>query len=400
MEKTKRRVRTLGQHFTTVNPFKHLAFKKWFESIPSEQKKTILEPFAGNGHLPRHIYEAGYDCKWFCTDVDKNVCGLNSGLLENCIVSGDEHTCARTDSEVGSSRAFNGVEVVHADVLKLNGRYFPKGMSVCITNPPYLAKNVASRKGLKYQGFKDDLDVYQSALKLCLKNCEYVCAILPQSFLGQERFWERIQSVVLFDSGMFDSTKHPVCMVLFGAPSKSSRSLSESVFDNKTKDAEFSSRFSVLHHHVGEHVDLYYGSSFLGKIGDLMEKFKRFFPSEETLKRYADKIEFNAPNGSIGFRNTDDTKGPSIGALQKSKLKIDVKKTNRNLTYVDVKTDMPIGVLIKKTNEHIRLYREQTQDIFLTAFKGMRTDGKWRRRLDYVTARALIMKVLIDNNAL
>lgn len=401
MEKTKRQVRTLGQHFTTVNPFKHLAFKKWFEQISIDKRQIILEPFAGNGHLPRHIFEAGYDCDWVCTDVDKKVCGFNSGFLE---VSNAEQKTAEVDNIKptenahrlpGDTREFKGVDVKFADVLKLNGRSFPKGISVCITNPPYLAKNVASRKGLKYQGFKDDLDVYQSALRLCLKNCEYVCAILPQSFLGQEHFWERAQSVVVFDSGMFDSTKHPVCMVLFGPVLKAS--VGTKRLEKKVNNA---GRFEALHHHFGKHVELYYGNSFLGKIGDLIEQFKKFFPSETELKLYSDRIEFNVPSGRIGFRSTDDTKGPSIGAVAKSKLKIDVKKSNRNLTYIEVFAKIPVNVLIKKINEHISVYREQTQDVFLTAFKGMRSDGKWRRRLDYVTARALIVKVLIDNNAI
>ena len=43
-------------------------------------------------------------------------------------------------------------------------------------------------------------------------------------------------------------------------------------------------------------------------------------------------------------------------------------------------------------NELLATYREKTQDVFMTSFKGLRADGKYRRRLDFKTARAILAK--------
>ena len=41
-------------------------------------------------------------------------------------------------------------------------------------------------------------------------------------------------------------------------------------------------------------------------------------------------------------------------------------------------------------NQLLETYRTQTHDVLMTSFKGLRQDGKYRRRLDYATARALL----------
>jgi len=46
--------------------------------------------------------------------------------------------------------------------------------------------------------------------------------------------------------------------------------------------------------------------------------------------------------------------------------------------------------MIKKLNKKISTFRESTNDIFLTPFKGIRKDGRYRRRMDFALARDFI----------
>ena len=41
-------------------------------------------------------------------------------------------------------------------------------------------------------------------------------------------------------------------------------------------------------------------------------------------------------------------------------------------------------------NTRLKTIREKTHDVFLTAFKGIRRDGHYRRRLDWALARAIV----------
>lgn len=51
---------------------------------------------------------------------------------------------------------------------------------------------------------------------------------------------------------------------------------------------------------------------------------------------------------------------------------------------------------IKKINENLLEYREKTNDCFLTSFKCLRKDLRYRRRLDYKTARNLLNKTYYE----
>ena len=51
--------RTLGSFYTQGNPFLLDPFIKWAETLPTQTK--FLEPFAGNGQIPKLLTEAGFD---------------------------------------------------------------------------------------------------------------------------------------------------------------------------------------------------------------------------------------------------------------------------------------------------------------------------------------------------
>jgi hypothetical protein len=45
---------------------------------------------------------------------------------------------------------------------------------------------------------------------------------------------------------------------------------------------------------------------------------------------------------------------------------------------------------IDMLNTRLTTIREKTHDVFLTAFKGLRRDGHYRRRLDWALTRAIV----------
>ena len=59
---------------------------------------------------------------------------------------------------------------------------YPVGYDVAITNPPYLAKNSATRRKLKYS-YPEYEDLYQKCLEVMLEKTQFVAAIIPESFI-------------------------------------------------------------------------------------------------------------------------------------------------------------------------------------------------------------------------
>ena len=91
--------------------------------------------------------------------------------------------------------------------------------SICITNPPFLAKYSARRKSMwpmvgRYYERYGRNDLYEIALDRCLASFGHVVAILPETFLhsaysgGCER--------IIVEENPFNDTTFPVCVV--GSP--------------------------------------------------------------------------------------------------------------------------------------------------------------------------------------
>ena len=122
--------RLRGQYFTASNPFTLKPFKE-FANLSKLDRVKILEPFAGSNNLIH--------------------------MLKN----------------LGMCNQFDSFDIVpHSYEVKPKDTLFnfPTGYDVCITNPPYLAKNSATRRGLKFDAGGYD-DLYKFALEKCLENC-------------------------------------------------------------------------------------------------------------------------------------------------------------------------------------------------------------------------------------
>lgn len=316
--------RAHGQFFTEGNPFVFRPFREWLAAVPARDTRTLLEPFAGANHIVRLMREAGFRNDWVCYDIDP------------------------------PGAVAEGVEVKRRDTLAR----FPRGHGVAITNPPYLARNSAARRGLAYPETAYD-DLYKHALAVVLSHCPYAAAIIPESFTVAGIFHDRLHGVISLTSRMFSDTDCPVCLALF-VPAAS-----------KPVPDDFS---------------LWDGNAFLGR-------YRQFAAVlSPVAKGTGVAWKFNDPKGPLGLLGVDSSRGASIrfveGALIPSR---QVKHSSRAITRISgIPAHIKPDVLIRRANQALEAYRQATHDTLMTPFKGLRKDGKYRRRLDFSSARHLL----------
>jgi hypothetical protein len=329
-----------GKFFTTTNPFHNVLFLSWLDALLTKHgydhhNFQAIEPFAGANNIVMMINDLGYCPTWQCYDIDPPA-----------------YNNSPNDT------------VIQRDVLNA----FPSNGAkhlIAITNPPYLAKNSAKRDGLSFPDTQYD-DLYKLSLDVLLQHSQYVAAIIPESFLTSSLFHNRLFGVVSLNCKMFDDTEVPVCLALF-SPAE-----------------EIATRKSF---------DIYRGNVLLGNYEDLLNKKRLILGSDGKLQ-----IQFNAPKGSIGLIAIDSKKGASIQFVHGTEIDPrKVKSTGRSITRLSI--DAPIKntdieAVIDHANIILGKLRKRTHDVFLTAFKGLRDDGKYRRRLDFVTAKMIINKAV------
>ena len=302
--------RAKGQFFTQGNPFAYKAVQRW-SKLAGLPHARVLEPFAGANSLIAMLRKEGL-CRHF-----------------------------RSYDIAPASRQVHRRDTIAS---------FPTGFSVCVTNPPWLARNSATRRGLDFPATGFD-DLYKHCLKLCLDHCQHVAAIVPASFLQSGLFRSRLNTYILLHGTMFSDTENPVCLALFGEPR--------------------------------QQVQLFYDDDYIGTL-DMMEQYlprdtKRSVP-----------IKFNCPHGALGFISFDNSRHPSIRFCDAKELEgRAIKHSSRFITRISGGFD-GLTNLIARLNERIAAFREDTKDIFLTPFKGMRDDGAYRRRMEYALARKFI----------
>ena len=104
------------------------------------------------------------------------------------------------------------------------------------------------------------------------------------------------------------------------------------------------------------------------------------------------RVRFNAPGGTLGLFGVDDTKSDSIRFCHGTELAHrTVKHTDRAIVRID--PGVPVTRhMIRGLNDMLREFRRETHDVFLAPFKGLRDDGRYRRRLDFAAARGLISR--------
>lgn len=322
--------RNKGQFFTTTNPFKLNPFFEWYNKIPNIEEETVLEPFAGSNNIIEMIESINL----------KHPKGWNSYDIQ--------------PPEINKTPEY---KVVRQDTLA----NFPEGYRVAITNPPYLAKNSATRRGLDFPETIYD-DIYKESLLQMLNNLEYVAAIIPESFLNAGIFTERLDTVISLNVKMFEDTDCPVCLALF---------VSEETDD----------------------IDVYRMDFKLGTLSELEEKLSIIQGGDTEISKL---WKFNNPQGTIGVQLVDNTVEDSIHffpgeLIDSSKIKPTSRASTR-ISGVNFKDEDERLAFIEIANSLLISYRNKTEDVFMTSFKGLRKDGKYRRRLDFNTVRSLLTK--------
>lgn len=331
----------LGQFYTNQNIFMFDAFVEWHNNIPEEKKHITLEPFAGKNGL-----------------IDM----LSKANLLKDFISYDIHP--------------KSPDVKKRDTIKR----FPKGYSLSVSNPPFLAKNVATRNGLNAQlcEMENFSDVYLRCLSISLENCEYVAMILPESFIVSELFKERLFCVISINiKNLFKDTEQPVCLALFNPESQ-------------------------------EDFKVYQCNDFLGYFRKIKENINQWLlegvPKHDYNKNVYrhDGVKFHVTEGQFGINCIDATnqykkitfingnliEDKDVGYHARLRARFLVKSPNEELFNEEE--------FILKLNHVLNEYRYLTNDMFLTAFKGLRDDNKYRRRIDFTTVRMIVNKVYFN----
>ena len=239
--------------------------------------------------------------------------------------------------------------------------------SICITNPPFLAKYSARRKSMwpmvgRYYERYGRNDLYEIALDRCLASFGHVVAILPETFLHSAYSKDRCERIIVLEENPFDDTTFPVCVTCWSPA-------------------------------TNQDPDIYVGEDKVTRYSDITRL--------RTSVGRSDRIVFNHPEGNIGLRAVDGTKEEDRIAFfpgdEFDYPRSRIKSSSRLMTYIMVEeldSEDAIQEICKTSSEILERYREQTCDTILSAFKGNDLLGKRRRRLDYGLARKVVTEAL------
>ena len=232
---------------------------------------------------------------------------------------------------------------------------FPHGFRVCVTNPPWLSKSSASERKISYPDTHFD-NVYKLALANALYHCEYVAFLLPEAYIRTKLWMDRLFAFVSIEKPIFTDTEAPAGLALF--------------YPKAVND-----------------IRMYADDTYVGTKDEL----ERLRPPQN----YAQKIKMCVPEGNLGLITIDNTQGASIRFCTPDE--ISKESANRPRTFamrIDVEGVKRLD--IDKLNAILAKYREKTRDMLLGAFRGLRKDGRYRRVLDWGTARGIITESLSE----
>lgn len=311
-----------GQFYTQLNPFNLPGFKEWWALIPNPHS-TLLEPFAGSNNIIHMLQQEKFITQNYASyDIDPQ---LPTITKQNTISN------------------------------------FPEGFDIVVTNPPYLAVNVASRRKLTTAALKHN-DIYKDCIDLCLQHSKWVAAIIPASFINSGLFLDRLYGIIeLTTDNMFADTQHPTCLALF-VPKGT---------NVKTK--------------------VWRWDTLLGSLDQL-----KLFHDALLKECTPTSIQCNKLDGQIGLLAIDNTFSDSITFLKPNLIEdSEVSATSRTKTRIKITPAISdVELLITELNRNLNRYRTNTKDIFLTPFKGLRKDNTFRRRIDFTITKKLIAYTL------
>jgi len=313
----------LGQFFTIGQTWlrQHV-----LEFIINSGKTIIYDPYAGGGDLLKTMKEKGFE-KSKGLDIDQSLLWEVNDSLVNIPQIED---------------------------------------AIIVTNPPYLAKQSASRKGINHNEYFSNShydDLYLIALDKMLDAQDYVVAIIPESFVNSTfKRKDRLVSITILEENPFLDTENPVCVVCF---------------DNHSKP------YSVI--------KIYKEDEFIFNYQKLIDFNRK--PSKTI------SITFNTLSGWLALRAVDSTSNKKLIEFGYPDAfdydwENNIKISSRHMTIIQVnvpKSDR--DAFIEQLNNNIKQLRELSKDVIFTPFMGNRKDGIRRRRLDFKMARRIIEDV-------
>lgn len=325
--RTKQAIKTT-QHYTLTSPFKHTAFEQWLNTVNNVAgvNSNIVEPFAGSNRLVAMLPQ-----------------------LQDRFVSYD------LEPEATEPNCISLTPIIQNDSIA----NFPTGFKVCITNPPYLAKNKATKQKIDID--PNYADLYLHALSLMLKNCDFVAAIIPASFLTNGQLLERCGAVVQLPCVMFENTTHPVCLALF-----------------------------YPYYLMREDLHVYEGGVYIGGFNAIKKCSDRY-----TNKPKFNVVKFSKPYGELILRAVDSTT-ELVNLRICSSEDNPGKQSDRSIVRVSLPERINLEDVCKRFNMLVSEWRNTTQDTLMTPFMGVRKDGRFRRRLDMKTAKLFINRVYAE----
>lgn len=329
----------LGQYFTeeATTIFSLEPFLKWYNDN-NLKNYIILEPFIGKGDIINALIELNllHDNNFIGYDISPQ---NNETIKENTLLN------------------------------------FPKNYHLVITNPPYLYKSVAKKnkyyEQIKlFEKHKNIDDLYELAILKIMENCFFAALIIPESFISSKKMFlkKHCECIIsLIFNNLFKDTDYPVCLALF----------------NKNKN--------------NKDIKIFRNNIFLGNINDIYLNIDLFLEPKNNLK-----IKFNDINGNIDIScidNINDDKGIFSCEnlfIEDNKIKSSSRSKTRISIYINNKkiiNKKMIQFISNEFNKKIKTYRKLTEDIFLSPFKGLRKDNKYRRRLDFITIKRIINSI-------
>ena len=240
--------------------------------------------------------------------------------------------------------------------------------AMVVTNPPYLAKHSAARKGVLHQVesyYRESglNDLYLIAMRTCTAAYPRGVFIVPETFLNSGHVFAGIESITVILEDIFNDTDNPVCVVCYDRD------------------------------HTGA-PDVYVGDERIGRYPDIM--------ALRPKPTGAIDIRFNVIGAPVGLRAIDlPSAGKKISFMPAADMEYDtsgIKISSRLMTFVKVAGVSSENVLdyCRRANRILAQLRERSHDAILSPFKGNAKDGTRRRRLDYELARAILEQAHAD----
>lgn len=205
-------------------------------------------------------------------------------------------------------------------------------------------------------------DVYLIALDKMIEAQNYIVAIIPETFINSNfKQKDKLHSITILEDNPFNDTDTPVLVACFDGVKKELKK-----------------------------VKVYKNDKYINTLGDIEEM--RLVPNKTV------KMVFNDKTGWLGVRCVDTTNPNDMLRFDfKDNIDYDwekgIKVSSRLLTLISI--DIPEDVrkaFIDECNNILNITREKTDDIIFSPFKGNMKNGRRRRRLDFVTCRAIIEK--------